>query len=121
MDSSMNLSVVLIAVVFVVLATVFVYAALSHKKKVQQASGEAQGSGSKPEAEYAYHYSVFIEGMSCGHCKARIEEAFKALGGCSAVVNLEEKCAAVSSAEPLAEEALKKVVEETGFTFVSCR
>ena len=32
-----------------------------------------------------------IEGMSCGHCSARVEQALNAIDGVSAKVNLEVK------------------------------
>ena len=40
-----------------------------------------------------YEYKVYVDGMSCGHCSARVEAAFNEIKGVSAKVNLEEKIA----------------------------
>ena len=39
---------------------------------------------------------MIIEGMSCGHCSARVEKALNALEGVSAKVDLENKCAEIT-------------------------
>lgn len=65
-----------------------------------------------------YQYKVYVDGMSCGHCSARVEEAFNSVKGISAKVNLEEKVAYITSKSVIKEEEAKKIVEDTGFTFV---
>lgn len=55
-----------------------------------------------------------IDGMMCMHCVSRVEKALKETAGVSEVeVSLENKNAVVSGGEP---EALKKAVEEAGYT-----
>lgn len=65
-----------------------------------------------------YEYKVYVDGMSCGHCSARVEAAFNEIKGVSAKVNLEEKVACVTSKKQLTEDFVKNIVEELGFTFV---
>ena len=59
---------------------------------------------------------IFIEGMSCGHCSKRVEEALKSVKGVKAVsVNLEEKKAEVVLKTDVDNETLKAAVEDVGF------
>lgn len=57
-----------------------------------------------------------IEGMSCGHCSARVEKALNALDGVSAVVDLEAKQATITMEQPYPDDILKQAVEEQGYT-----
>lgn len=60
--------------------------------------------------------TIFIEGMSCGHCSKRVEEALKAVKGVKSVsVSLEEKNAKVVLKNDISNETLKSAVEEVGF------
>lgn len=60
--------------------------------------------------------TIFIEGMSCGHCSKRVEETLKAVKGVKAVnVILEEKKAEVTLKSDVANEILKSAVEDVGF------
>ena len=60
--------------------------------------------------------TIFIVGMSCGHCSKRVEDALKAVKGVKAVtVILEEKKAEVTLKSDVANEILKTAVEDVGF------
>lgn len=60
--------------------------------------------------------TIFIEGMSCGHCSKRVEEALKSVNGVKAVsVSLEEKKAVVTLKSEIDNEILKAAVEDIGF------
>lgn len=61
--------------------------------------------------------TMTIEGMMCKHCAARVEKALNALDGITAAVNLEAKTAAVTG--EATDEALRKAVEDAGYTVVS--
>lgn len=65
-----------------------------------------------------YEYKVYIDGMNCGHCSARVEAGFNAHKGFSAKVNLEEKVAYLTTKKVVTAEEAKAIVEEIGFTFV---
>ena len=65
-----------------------------------------------------YEYKVYVDGMSCGHCSARVEAAFNDVKGVSAKVNLEEKVAYVTSKKEMTCDDAKAIVEGIGFTFV---
>lgn len=63
--------------------------------------------------------TIFIEGMSCGHCAKRVEEALKAVKGVKSVnVSLEEKKADVVLKIDISNEILKAAVEDVGFKVV---
>ena len=57
-----------------------------------------------------------VEGMTCGHCKAAVEKALKALDGVEdAVVNLDEKTAEVTLNKEAADSLLAKAVTDAGY------
>ncbi len=59
-----------------------------------------------------------IEGMSCGHCTARVEKALNALNGVKADVSLEGKSATVTLANEVSDEVLVKTVTDAGYEVV---
>ncbi len=61
--------------------------------------------------------TVYVEGMMCEHCKARVEKALSEVEGVlSANVSLEEKKASVELEKEVSNEVLKKAVEDAGYT-----
>ena len=64
---------------------------------------------------------MVIEGMSCGHCSARVEKALNAIDGVSAKVDLEKKEAAIELSGTVDDAALKAAVEEAGYKVTELR
>ena len=60
-----------------------------------------------------------IEGMSCGHCSARVEKALNAIDGVSATVDLEAKTASIALQNEISDDVLRKAVEDAGYEVVS--
>lgn len=61
-----------------------------------------------------------VEGMSCGHCKARVEKALSALAGVKAVtVDLASKQVAVEVDEALSQQVLIDTIDEAGYDVVA--
>ena len=58
---------------------------------------------------------VKIEGMTCGHCQARVQKALDLIPGISANVDLESGLATIKGAMLPAVEIVKKAVEEAGY------
>jgi len=56
-----------------------------------------------------------IEGMSCGHCSARVEKALGAIEGVSAKVDLDRKQAIVTLSKDVPDETLKAAVTNAGY------
>lgn len=63
--------------------------------------------------------TILIEGMSCGHCSARVEKALNAISGVSAKVDLNAKAAFVELSAEVGDDVLKAAVENAGYEVVS--
>lgn len=62
---------------------------------------------------------INIEGMSCGHCSARVEKALNSMEGVSATVNLEGKYAEAVIDGSVSNDMLQAAVTEAGYEVVS--
>lgn len=63
---------------------------------------------------------IKIEGMSCGHCVKRVENALKDLEGVVQVaVNLEENKAVVELSQDIPDAVLREAVDDAGYDVVS--
>jgi copper chaperone CopZ len=62
---------------------------------------------------------VFIDGMSCGHCAARIEKSLSELDGVSKVkVNLTGKFAEIDTSKDLDEVRVLAAIDGAGYSLV---
>lgn len=60
-----------------------------------------------------------VEGMSCGHCKARVEKAINALSGVvSATVDLEAKEVTVNMSTDIGEQTLINAITDAGYEVI---
>ncbi|MDF2676224.1 MAG: Lead, cadmium, zinc and mercury transporting ATPase [Bacillota bacterium] len=65
---------------------------------------------------------LIVEGMSCGHCKAAVEKALKAVDGVeNAIVNLEQKSAEVELAKEVSNEILTNAVVDAGYEVIEVK
>ncbi|MCQ4949467.1 heavy metal translocating P-type ATPase [Bittarella massiliensis (ex Durand et al. 2017)] len=64
---------------------------------------------------------MLVEGMSCGHCSARVEKALNAIDGVTATVDLDKKTAFIELAKEVPDSALKAAVEDAGYEVVEIR
>ena len=64
---------------------------------------------------------IAINGMSCGHCQARVEKALNAIPGVEAKVDLKKKIAVVTLANDVADEVLMNAVQAAGYEPVSVK
>ena len=63
-----------------------------------------------------------IEGMSCGHCKAAVEKALKAIDGVeNAVVDLADKSADITLTNEVSNDVLSKAVTDAGYDVVEVK
>ena len=61
-----------------------------------------------------------IEGMMCGHCEARVKKTLEAVAGVSeAVVSHETGTAVVTLSGDVADDVLKKAVEDQDYKVIS--
>lgn len=99
------------------------------KKRIQDSSNDmATGSvntGKQPEeiknkGEDTMKKVMSIEGMSCGHCAARVEQTLGAVEGVSSVkVDLEKKNATISLSSEVADSVLMDAVNGAGYQAIS--
>ncbi|MEI8093707.1 MAG: heavy-metal-associated domain-containing protein [Spirochaetales bacterium] len=62
---------------------------------------------------------VFIDGMSCGHCAARIEKSLGTLDGVTGVkVNLTGKFAEIETTKDLDETKVLGAIDAAGYSLV---
>lgn len=64
---------------------------------------------------------VVIEGMSCGHCSARVEKALNAIDGISARVDLDNKTAYVENGNTVKDEEIIRAVTDAGYEVVGIK
>ncbi|MDO5725437.1 MAG: heavy metal translocating P-type ATPase [Tissierellia bacterium] len=67
------------------------------------------------EEEKLMEKKIVIDGMTCGHCKKRVEEALNKIDGVLATVDLENKCANLELKKAVSDEVLKSTVEDAGY------
>ena len=60
--------------------------------------------------------TYIIEGMSCGHCSSRVEQALNALDGITATVDLDSKMATVTANGYIDDEAVIRSVTDAGYS-----
>lgn len=96
---------------------------------VKHFKGESSccGSGSSVKAKKKKLKNVIarktmvIEGMTCDHCKNRVERVLNEMDGVVGKVKLSKKQAVVSMEKEVSDEELKAVVEKAGYTVVEIR
>uniref|UniRef100_UPI00402A83E7 metal-transporting ATPase n=1 Tax=[Ruminococcus] torques TaxID=33039 RepID=UPI00402A83E7 len=70
----------------------------------------------RKEEELTMQKTMKIEGMMCGHCEARVKKVLEALDGVEqAEVSHETGTAVVEMTEEVADEVLKKAVEDQDY------
>lgn len=116
-----NLSTIIICAV---LALICVYAAASYKKKLKSGCCGGGDIKIKPAdkniAHYPYAVTVYIDGMTCEHCRTRVENAFNSTGEYFAKVNLKRRCAQLSSKRQIDEREIRDIVCRAGYTYNKC-
>lgn len=60
--------------------------------------------------------TVYIEGMMCPHCEARVKKALEALGGVTADVSHEKGTAALTLTAEISDDKIKVAVTDQGYT-----
>ncbi len=64
---------------------------------------------------------IVIEGMSCDHCKMRVEKALNAIDGVTAKVDLDTKTATVTLTKVVADEVLAKAVTDADYQVIEIK
>ncbi|NLJ58703.1 MAG: heavy metal translocating P-type ATPase [Tissierellia bacterium] len=102
----------------------------SHKDKEVDLSNERNNDKENIENEKNNKESggsemnkvLIVEGMTCGHCKAAVEKALKAVDGVeNAVVDLEEKSAELTLNKEVSDDILTKAVTDAGYEVIEVK
>jgi copper chaperone CopZ len=110
------------AVIVVLLVVICVFSIKSYAKKLSHGCcGGGDGEKrvkvrDKNKAGYPYCVTITIDGMTCNHCKARVENALNSHDGVWAEVNLTKKKAVVRMKERLTDDELKSCITLEGYT-----
>lgn len=97
-----------------------------YRKKLTSGCCGAGGEGTvkkrrvsdRNKAHYPYTKILKIDGMSCGNCANRVENALNALDGVWASVDLGSQEALVRMKQPMDPELLKNAVRKQGYTVI---
>ncbi len=114
------------AVICVILAVICIFSVKKYRKKLTSGCCGAGGEGTvkkrrvsdRNKAHYPYTKILKIDGMSCGNCANRVENALNALDGVWASVDLGSQEALVRMKQPTAPELLKNAVRKQGYTVI---
>lgn len=75
----------------------------------------AKGPADRDASHYAHTYEVKVDGMSCKNCAKRIANAFNAMPGTMASVDLASGIATVRTKESADVDGLRRVVRNEGY------
>ena len=112
------------AIIVILLLAVVVFALGGAKKRLK---GGCCGGGSKPKkvkpkstnrSHYTYKVTAYIDGMTCDHCKARVENAFNSLPDCYAKVSLRLKRAEIWSMKKMNDNEIGDIIKKSGYSLV---
>lgn len=62
--------------------------------------------------------TIIIEGMTCEHCKSRVERFLNEMSGVSATVNLKKKQAVVAMEREISDDEFRTLIEKAGYEVV---
>ena len=88
-------------------------------QQIAESNQDAAGQAPAENRSETMKKTMVIEGMSCGHCSKRVEDALNAIEGVQAHVELEKGQAQILLTQDVTDEALKNAVEQAGYTVVS--
>lgn len=66
-------------------------------------------------SHYPYSFDLEVEGMTCGNCKKRVENALNSREGIFASVDLDKKLAVIRMKEQVSADDLKEIVRKAGY------
>lgn len=112
------------AMIVIILVMICIFSVKSYVKKLR--GGCCGSSGEEPEKRrkvrdrnkehYPYAVRAEIEGMVCGNCAVRVENALNSMDGVWTKVDLSRKQAMIRSKAPINQEDVKDEVRKLGYT-----
>ncbi len=65
--------------------------------------------------------TVVVKGMTSGHCKTKVEQCIKELGGATAKVNLKKKTVTVYLERAISNKQIQTAIEKAGYEVLEIR
>ena len=65
--------------------------------------------------------TVIIEGMTCEHCKNRVEKCINDIPGAAGKVVLKKKAAVVSLESPISDDRIRAAIEDAGYKVIEIK
>lgn len=114
------------AIIVVILVLICIFSLKSYLKKLRGGCCGAGGDGPEKKVKvadrnkehYPYQATAEIDGMVCGNCATRVENALNSMDGVWAKVDLSKKQAAILSKQPLDEQEVRSAVRGQGYTVI---
>lgn len=78
-------------------------------------------SKDRNKLHYPHHYVINIEGMVCGKCAVKVENAFNSEDGVYAAVDLSSKTADVYTKQIMERRRAVQIIENTGYVLTGFR
>ena len=109
-------------VIIAIVAVLCVYGVMKFKKNV---SSGCCGTGDdekkvrvkdKDKSNYPYCAKLTVEGMTCNHCREKVENTLNSEEGCWATVDLDSKTATVRMKKEIPQEEFERVIRHAGYT-----
>lgn len=91
------------------------------KSNRDNAQFDIKNDDKKESTNMGVTIEVVIEGMSCGHCSARVEKALNAIDGISARVDLDNKTAYIENGNTVKDEEIIRAVKDAGYEVVGIK
>ncbi len=109
------------AIIVIILVIICIFAVKSYTKKLSH--GCCGGGDSekrirvrdKNPDHYPHCFKIGIEGMTCNHCKLKVENALNSETGVWALADLKDESATVHMKNPLSEDALRRIISHSGY------
>lgn len=110
------------AIIIALLIIVCIFSIKSYARKLSRGCCGAGGDGEKKikikdknVANYPYCTKIAVEGMTCSHCKLRVENALNSHKGVWAEADLGKKSVLVRMKEKISNDELKAIITSKGY------
>lgn len=110
------------AVITVILVAVLIFALNGARKRLKHGCCGGSEVKIRPRdkkiSRYTYKTRVYISGMTCSHCKTRVENSFNEKADCAARVSLKKGCATVWTKFCPDDDFFNDTLNKCGYGFI---
>ena len=89
------------------------------EKNIHEQNKNTKSIATVIKGEIMIQTILHVDGMSCGHCKMRVEKALSSIDGVTASVNLEDKSVSIEHPETVSSDMLTSAIEDAGYTVIA--